>query len=140
MVIDMASGRYEITKNELGEYRFALVTISGRILAHSGAYKSLGVCKKGIASLRVNADAPIDDKSEIHDTPSIDTIRCPKIELTGDSFGGGGSIGGYNFVVRAKNGTVIATGEGYGTKKRCLEAIANLRYIAFSAETTEKNF
>lgn len=136
----MASGRYEITKNELGEYRFALVTVSGRVLAHSGLYKTLGVCKKGIASLRVNADVPLDDRSDAENSLSGSEIRCPKIELTGDSFGGGGGIGGYNFAVRAKNGTVIATGEGYGTKKRCLEAIANLRYIAFSAETTEKNF
>lgn len=130
----MASGRYEISKNELGEYRFSLVTVSGRALAHSGLYKTLGVCKKGIASLRVNSDAPLDDRSEWIDGLRSAEIKCPRIELTEEGFGG------YNFLVRAKNGSVIATGEGYGTKKRCLEAIANLRYIAFSAETTEKGF
>lgn len=130
----MASGRYEIVKNELGEYSFSLVTVSGRVLAHSGTYKTLAVCKKGIASLRVNSDAPIDDRSEIADGVEKAEIRCPRIELTEEE------MGGYNFAVRAKNGGIIARGEGYGTKKRCLEAITNLRYIAFSAETIEKFF
>lgn len=129
----MARGRYEIYRNSEGEYRFALVTVSGIPLAHSGAYKSLQLCKKGIASLRVNADVPLDDKTEEFSGVS-EHIRCPKIELIMDENIG---IGGYNFAVRAKNGNVIATGEGYGTKKRCLEAITNLRYIAFGAETTE---
>ena len=130
----MANGRYEISKNADGEYSFTLVTVSGRVLAHSGVYKSIPVCKKGIASLRVNAYAPLDDRSEeIEGLDSPEVIKCPKIEVLQV-----GELGGYNFTVRAKNGNVIATGEGYGTKKRCLEAITNLRYIAFSAETMEK--
>ena len=124
----MASGRYEIEKNGQGEYMFTLVTVSGRALAHSGSYKTLGVCKKGISSLRVNSDSPVEDMSDILEK---EKIRCPKIELYEDG------LGGYNFTVRAKNGSAIATGEGYGTKKRCLEAVASLKYIAFSAETTE---
>lgn len=130
----MANGRYEISKNKDGEYSFTLVTVSGRVLAHSGLYKTVSVCKKGIASLRVNADAPLEDKTEeIEGTPARAALKCPKIEVSG-----AGELGGYNFTVRAKNGNVIATGEGYGTKKRCLEAVSNLRYIAFSAETMEK--
>lgn len=131
----MANGRYEISRNENGEYFFTLVTVSGRALAHSGVYTTVAVCKKGIASLRVNADAPLDDMSdEIEGFEPKDVIKCPKIEV----FQKTSDLGGYNFTVRAKNGNVIATGEGYGTKKRCLEAISNLRYIAFSAETMEK--
>ncbi|MBQ8004798.1 MAG: DUF1508 domain-containing protein [Clostridia bacterium] len=130
----MAVGRYEIKKNEAGEYSFRLLTVGGIALAHSGSYKSLPVCKKGIASLRVNADAPLDDTTEadLGVTPGNTPMKCPKIELKND-----GEHGGYNFYVRAKNGNVIASGEGYGTKKRCLEAISNLKYIAFSSVTSE---
>ncbi len=133
----MATGRYEISRSAAGEYRFTLVTVSGIPLAHSGIYKSLSVCKKGIASLRVNSDAPLEDKTDAAAEliGYSEQMRCPKIELISDL--GIGGVGGYNFVLRAKNGNIIATGEGYGTKKRCLEAIANLRYIAFSAQTTE---
>lgn len=125
----MASGRYEITKDDAGEFRFSLVTVSGKVLAHSAAYKTLNLCKKGIASLRVNSDAPLEDKCEIYEGMTEKELKCPKIELSEQK------SGGYNFLLRAKNGNVIARGEGYGTKIRCLEAIANLRYIAFSSET-----
>ncbi len=128
----MAKGRYEIRQNEAGEYSFQLITFSGTTLAHSGYYKTLSVCKKGIASLRINSDAQIDDRSEDALTLS-EPLRYPKIKIFCiDEH----ETGGYNFTVHAKNGNIIATGEGYGTKKRCLEAISNLKYIAFSAESS----
>lgn len=127
----MASGRYEITKNGENEFSFCLVTVGGKVIAKSGKYKTLGVCKKGIASLRINSDAPIDDKTDFFAEDNREKMRCPKIDILT-------SGGAYNFFVRAKNGSIIAEGEGYGTKNRCLEAIANLRYIAFSAENIEK--
>ncbi len=133
----MASGRYEITKNGADEFSFSLVTLGGRTIAKSGKYRSLGVCKKGIASLRINSDAPIEDKTESFSEETGETgltgvkMCCPKIELVA-------SGGAYNFYVLAKNGSIIAEGEGYGTKNRCLEAIAKLKYIAFSAENIER--
>ncbi len=126
----MASGRYEITKNGENEFSFCLVTLGGRVIARSGKYKTLGVCKKGIASLRINSDAPIEDKTDNFLEDTGERMRCPKIEILA-------SGGAYNFFVRAKNGSIIAEGEGYGTKNRCLEAISNLKYIAFSAENIE---
>lgn len=127
----MASGRYEITKNGEDEFSFCLVTLGGKVIARSGKYKTLGVCKKGIASLRINSDAPVEDKTDVFSEDTDVRMRCPKIEILS-------SGGAYNFYVRAKNGSIIAEGEGYGTKNRCLEAVSNLRYIAFSAESIEK--
>ncbi len=127
----MASGRYEITKNGADEFSFCLMTLGGKVIARSGKYKTPGVCKKGIASLRINSDAPIEDKTDCFSENEAKKICCPKIELVA-------SDGAYNFYVKAKNGSIIAEGEGYGTKNRCLEAISNLRYIAFSAENIEK--
>lgn len=127
----MASGRYEITKNGDNEFSFCLLTLGGKVIARSGKYKTLGVCKKGIASLRINSDAPIEDKTDAFAESSGEHMRCPKIEILSSS-------GAYNFYVHAKNGSIIAEGEGYGTKNRCLEAISSLKYIAFSAENIEK--
>ena len=126
----MANGRYEITKNDSDEFSFCLVTIGGKVIAKSGKYKTLGVCKKGIASLRINSDAPIEDKTDSFSEDTGERMSCPKIELLA-------SDGVYNFYVKAKNGSIIARGEGYGTKNRCLEAVSTLKYIAFSAENTE---
>ena len=129
----MARGRYEIKQNENGEFFFVLVTAFGKPVAHSGLYKNLVLCKKGIASLRVNSDAPLDDTTDTlrEYLENNVQIKCPKIELTKTD-----ALSGYNFFVKAKNGNVIASGEGFGTKIKCLEAIENLRYIAFSAEST----
>ncbi len=129
----MAKGKYIITKNSLGEYSFVLKNISGNEIARSGIYKSLPPCKKGIASLRINSDAPLDDITDEFRT-DIARVLCPKIELIKDT---GNDMGSYNFIIKAKNGNIIAKGIGYGTKSRCLEAISTLRYIAFSAETEE---
>ncbi len=131
----MPRGRYEIIQNADGTYFFKLLTVSGQVLAHSSAYSSLPPLKRGIASLRVNSDAPVEDMTfdtSLGNAEMHCQIKCPKIEIISEEKNG---VGGYNFAVRAKNGNVIAVGEGYGTKKRCLEAVSNLKYIAFSADT-----
>ncbi|MGN1048512.1 MAG: DUF1508 domain-containing protein [Eubacteriales bacterium] len=135
----MAAGRYEISKNSEGKYFFRLLTVSGKPLLHSGIYENLAVCRKGVASLRVNADAPLEDKTGKTESGaeqkdgSETVLKCPKIELYEEKNAAG--YGSYNFVVRARNGAAVARGEGYGTKKRALEAVENFRYTAFSAET-----
>lgn len=139
----MAAGRYEISKNSEGKYYFRLLTVSGKPLLYSGTYENLAVCRKGVASLRVNADAPLEDKTGKTESAaeqkdgvkdgSETVLKCPKIELYEEKNAAG--YGSYNFVVRARNGAAVARGEGYGTKKRALEAVENFRYTAFSAET-----
>lgn len=128
--VKMANGRYEIEKTPVGEYTFSLFSTGGRLIAVGGNYKTLALAKKGIASLRINSGA------DVFDSTQNDEIvpKCPRVEIYRTK----GEYGGYNFAVVAKNGNVIARGEGYGTKNRCAEAVANLRYIAFSAETSVK--
>lgn len=128
----MAGGRYLIEKKE-DSFSFKLYSIGGKLLARSGSYKTPELCKKGIASLRVNSDAPLCDLT-LPEYESGEPQRCPKIELFKDDDDAHGS---YNFRIRAKNGIVIASGEGYGTKNRCLDVISALRASAIGATTEE---
>lgn len=132
----MPSGRFVISKTKNEKFFFTLYSSGGRALAKSCEYSCLSVCKKGIASLRINSDAPLDDTTLSIDISALkERPRCPKIELFKQEGEGGSSFGEFNFRIYAKNGTVIATGEGYGTKSSCLEIIEVLRSVAFSAVT-----
>lgn len=46
--------------------------------------------------------------------------------------------GDYRFRLKARNGQVIATGEGYSTKKACLNGIASIRKNAPDAELDDQ--
>lgn len=124
----MASGRYEIVKKSDGEYTFSLYGAGSRPIALGGSYKTVALAKKGIASLRINSSAPVTDLSAPEADGGAGRPRFPRIEIRTEE-------DGYNFTVFAKNGNIIARGEGYGTRSRCLETVASLKYIAFSAET-----
>ncbi len=132
----MAKGRFEITRTPSDTYTFRLVTVGGKVIATGGEYKTLPVCKKGIASLRVNSDVPVCDLTAEFsaERERAQAEKCPKIEIFAAESGYG-----YCFRVRAKNGSEIARGPVAGTKLRCLEAVETLQRIAFSAET-ELNF
>lgn len=45
--------------------------------------------------------------------------------------------GDYRFRLKATNGQVIATGQGYKSKASCLEGIASIKKNAESAEVVE---
>jgi hypothetical protein len=46
--------------------------------------------------------------------------------------------GDYRFRLKARNGQVIATGEGYSTKKACLNGIASIRKNAPDARLDDQ--
>lgn len=49
------STRFEITRNDKGEYYFKLVNSEGRTLIHSEGYNAKASCTNGIESVRNNA-------------------------------------------------------------------------------------
>lgn len=107
-------GKFIISRDDSG-VRFCLMAENGRRLAVSRAYATLDACKKGIASLIVNAPVvPLVDSSAGKRAPN------PKIELVslGDGFG---------FVLKSANGKSVITSSRYATKKACLRAVAMLR-------------
>ncbi len=119
----MAS-KFEIRVTKNGGYRFALKAGNGQVISTSQVYKTVATCKKGIASVKVNALAHIEDQT----ADEVVTLKNPKYEVYQDK------AGEYRFRLRAKNGQIILSGEGYGTKANCQNGIASIGKNAPDAE------
>jgi len=110
-------GKFVISEAKTG-YKFNLKAGNGEIIAASQVYKSLASCKKGVASVQVNAPvAAIEDqtvegfKKELH----------PKFEVYTDK------SGGFRFRLKAKNGQIVAVSESYTKLPSCLNGIASVK-------------
>ena len=58
------AGKFVVTKDKKGEYRFALKAGNGEVIAISEGYAAKASALNGIESVRKNAaDATIDDQS-----------------------------------------------------------------------------
>ena len=62
---------------------------------------------------------------------NFETVKHPKFEMYQDK------AGEYRFRLKAKNGEVIATSEGYTTKSACENGIESVKKNAPEAETVE---
>jgi len=59
------AGKFEITKDKAGKYRFRLKAANGEIIAVSEAYETKVSAKNGIESVKKNAaDAAVVDTTE----------------------------------------------------------------------------
>ncbi len=107
-------GQFIISRSAAGD-RFSLRSDSGRILAVSRDYRTLDACKKGIASLIVNA--PV---IPVLDATVGEYGKNPKFEITAAGTG-------FVFLMKSANGKSVLTSPAYATKKACLRAITMLR-------------
>ncbi|MBE6575380.1 MAG: DUF1508 domain-containing protein [Ruminococcaceae bacterium] len=121
----MAS-KFEISATKNGGFRFALKAANGQVISTSQVYKTVVTCKKGIASVKVNALAHIEDQT-LEEAEQA-TLKNPKYELYKDK------AGEFRFRLRAKNGQIILSGEGYGTKANCKNGIESIGKNAPDAE------
>ena len=118
--------KFEIHRTKSGGYRFALKAANGQVISTSQVYKTIVTCKKGITSVKVNALAHVED----HTVDEVETVtlKNPKYELYKDK------VGEFRFRLRAKNGQIILSGEGYGTKANCQHGIVYIRRTEPHAE------
>ncbi|MGB8387470.1 YegP family protein [Mycobacterium sp.] len=59
------AGRFEISKDKAGKYRFHLKAANGEIIAASQGYETKASAEKGIDSVKTNApDAKVEDLTE----------------------------------------------------------------------------
>ncbi|GAA2267865.1 hypothetical protein GCM10010149_05640 [Nonomuraea roseoviolacea subsp. roseoviolacea] len=60
------TGRYLITRDETGTYRFALVAANGQTVAAGEGFATKAACVNGIESVRrIAPDAPIEDRTHL---------------------------------------------------------------------------
>jgi len=116
-------GKYVIKETKNGGFKFDLKAGNGQVIASSQIYKALKSCKAGIASVATNANAAATEDQTVE---GYAKEKCPKYEIYTDK------SGEFRFRMKAKNGQVIATSEGYTAMKSCLNGIASIKKNADS--------
>jgi len=108
-------GKFVVKETNTG-VKFDLKAGNGEIIASSQVYASERACLAGIASVQANCAAAVEDQT----VEGYEAVKHPKYEVYTDK------AGEFRFRLKAKNGQVIATSEGYKTKKSCLNGIASI--------------
>ena len=108
--------------------KFDLVHTNGQVIATSEVYNAKKSCLSGIASVQRNAAvANVEDQT----AEGFEKAKCPKFEMYTDK------AGEFRFRLKATNGQIIATSEGYKAKASCLNGIESVKKNAPEAEVVE---
>lgn len=117
-------GKFVIRKTATG-VKFDLRSGNGETVATSEVYETEAACRKGIESVRKNAE-----KAKLLDLTQAEnkTVTNPRFELFQDK------AGAFRFRLKARNGGVIAVSESYSTKAACENGIESTRRNAPDAQ------
>lgn len=115
-------GKFVIRQTATG-YKFDLKATNGETIATSEIYTTQAVCEKGAESVAKCAAT-----ANLADLTVGGEATNPKFELYQDK------AGEYRFRLKARNGEIIATSEGYKTKTSCENGIESVRKNAPDAE------
>ena len=119
-------GKFVVKETKSGGFKFDLKATNGQVIASSQVYKALKTCQMGIASVTACAPvAGIEDQT----VEGFEKIKHPKFEVYADK------AGEFRFRLKAKNGQIIATSEGYKTMKSCLNGCASVQKNVVDAPT-----
>ena len=117
-----------VVKNVATGIKFDLKAGNGEVIATSEVYTSKSACLNGVESVRKNAPvAALEDRT----VEGYAEQKNPKFEVYQDK------QGEYRFRLKATNGQVIATGEGYVAKASCLNGVESVRKNAPEAPVVE---
>ena len=121
-------GKFVIKQTKTG-FVFNLKAGNGETIANSEVYTTLAACKNGAASVAKNAPiAALEDQT----VEGFATEKNPKFEVYADK------KGEFRFRLKATNGQIIATGEGYKAKASCLNGVESIRKNAPEAAVVEE--
>ena len=121
-------GKFVVKTTKTG-FVFNLKAGNGEVIAVSEVYTTESACKKGIASVQKNAVAA---KLEDQTVADFAAVTNPKFEIYTDK------AGEFRFRLKARNGEIIATGEGYKTKAACLNGVESIRKNAPDAAVVKE--
>ena len=121
-------GKFVIKTAKTG-FMFNLKAGNGEVIATSEGYSAEGSCMKGIASVKKNSVvAAVEDQT----VEGFEVQKHPKFEVYTDK------AGEFRFRLKARNGEIIATGEGYKAKASCLNGVESIRKNAPDAEIVKE--
>ena len=117
-------GKFVVRKTNTG-IKFDLKAANGEVIATSEVYTTLGACTKGINSVVTNAPiAPVEDQTK----EGFTVEKHPKFEVYVDN------AGELRFRLKAKNGQIIASSEGYKSMASCINGIESVKKNAVDAQ------
>ena len=117
-------GKFVIRETSTG-VKFDLKAGNGQVIATSEVYTTEAACNNGIESVKTNAPiAAVEDQT----VEGFATEKNPKFEVYTDK------AGEFRFRLKAKNGQIIATSEGYTTHANCLNGVESVKNNAPEAE------
>ena len=115
-------GKFVISKAKNG-FKFNLKAGNGEVIATSEIYASVDACRGGVESVRKTAPvAALENQTVAGYAPE----KHPKFEVYADK------AGEFRFRLKAGNGQIIATSEGYKAAAGCLNGIESVRKNADS--------
>ena len=121
-------GKFVIRQTKTGT-KFDLKAGNGEVIATSEVYASEVSCKNGVESVRKNAPiAAVENQTK----EGYATEKHPKFEVYVDK------AGEYRFRLKATNGQIVATSEGYTTKAACENGIESVKKNAVDAPVVEE--
>ena len=120
-------GKFTIKPTNTG-YVFNLKAGNGEVIAVSQVYKSLDSAKNGIASVQTNAPIALVEDQTVE---GFAAEKNPKFEIYTDK------SGEFRFRLKATNGQVIATSEGYKAHASCINGVESVKKNAVDAEIVE---
>ena len=121
-------GKFVVKEVKTG-FKFDLKAGNGEVIATSEVYAAEKTCLNGIESVRKNA---VEAKLEDQTVENFETVTNPKFEVYVDK------AGEFRFRLKARNGEIIATGEGYKAKASCLNGIESIRKNAPDAAVVKE--
>lgn len=107
-------------------FLFDLKAGNGEIIGVSEVYTSKPACLKGIDSVKSNAAA-----AGLEDQTAAGQAKNPKFEVYADK------KGEFRFRLKARNGEIVLSSQGYKTKASCLNGVESVRSNAPDAATEE---
>ena len=121
-------GKFAVKETATG-FKFNLLASNGQIIGVSEVYSGKEACLNGIESVRKNAEAAnLEDQT----ADSVVSAVNPKFEIYTDK------AGEFRFRLKARNGEIILSSEGYKAKASCENGIESVRKNAPEAEVVEE--
>ena len=109
-------GKFVVKTTNTG-IKFDLKAGNGEVIATSEVYSGEDACMNGIESVRKNCVGGVEDQT----VEGFETVKHPKFEVYTDK------AGEFRFRLKAANGQIIATSEGYKAKASCLNGIESVK-------------